>query len=70
VIAMAQLAQANKEWAKDVQDAWSEYTIYPITINPERSNGCTQVVFDKKPEFPEFLIAWQQLNEELEGKNG
>lgn len=63
------IAACDKEWVADIKGAWNEYVIYPITIDSERSAGCTRVTFDRKPEFPEFLIKWQQLKQELEANH-
>ena len=58
----------NTEWRALIKEAWHEYVIYPITIDVERSSGNTQVVFDRKPEFPEFLIKLQERKKPLEGE--
>jgi hypothetical protein len=59
------LAARDKWWVTDIEEAWREYVVYPITIDAKRSAGCTQVTFDRKPEFPEFLSKWQEHKKEI-----
>jgi len=60
------IAASNLGWVADIEEAWGEYVIYPITIDTKRSEGCTQVTFDRKPGFPEFLSKWQERKRRIE----
>ena len=53
------LAARDKWWIENIEKAWDEYVVYPITIDQKKSEGCTRVTFNRKPEFPEFISKWQ-----------
>jgi len=53
------IAARDKWWIENISKAWDEYVVYPITIDQKKSEGCTRVTFNRKPEFPEFISKWQ-----------